>query len=175
MTADLARSFADTFSHHVCQMDDVQLHYVMGGSGEPLLLLHGWPQTWFEWRRVMPALAGRYTVIAPDLRGLGDSSRPVVGYDLRTLSGDIRGLVEHLGLGPIRLVGHDLGGPVAGTISRRISHRGQFFPQFVRRQLEELAEAHLGHLQPHQPVRRLIFAAAGPEPTQVPVQTLQVQ
>ncbi len=102
-----------TFSHHTRQLGDVQLHYVIGGRGDPLLLLHGWPQTWFEWRRVMPGLAERYTVIAPDLRGLGDSSRPVDGYDLRTLSGDIRRLVGHLGLGAIRLVGHDLGGPVA--------------------------------------------------------------
>ena len=115
MTAD----FDDKFSHHVCRLDDVQIHYVMGGEGDPVVLLHGWPQTWFEWRRVMPALAGRYTVIAPDLRGLGDSSRPDTGYDLRTLSGDIRGLVEHLGLGPIRLVGHDLGGPVAYAYAAR--------------------------------------------------------
>ena len=113
MTVDQVGSFAGTFSHHNCHLDDVQIHYVIGGRGDPLVLLHGWPQTWFEWRRVMPTLAEKYTVIAPDLRGLGDSSRPVTGYDLRTLSGDIRGLVRHLGLGSIRLVGHDLGGPVA--------------------------------------------------------------
>jgi pimeloyl-ACP methyl ester carboxylesterase len=113
MTVDHPESFAGTFSHHNCRLQDVQLHYVIGGRGEPVVLLHGWPQTWFEWRRVMPGLAERYTVIAPDLRGLGDSSRPDAGYDLRTLSGDIRRLVEHLGLGAVRLVGHDLGGPVA--------------------------------------------------------------
>ncbi len=113
MAEDRAGSFAGTFSHHTRPLGDVQIHYVIGGHGDPLVLLHGWPQTWFEWRRVMPALAERYTVIAPDLRGLGDSSKPDTGYDLRTLSGDIRRLVEQLGLGPIRLVGHDLGGPVA--------------------------------------------------------------
>lgn len=102
-----------SFSHHVCTLGDVRIHYARVGSGEPVVLLHGWPQTWYEWRRVMPALAGRYTVIAPDLRGLGDSSRPTTGYDLATLSGDIRGLVGSLGLGRVRLVGHDLGGPVA--------------------------------------------------------------
>ena len=85
----------------------------MGGEGDPVVLLHGWPQTWFEWRLVMPDLARRYKVIAPDLRGLGDSSKPDTGYDLRTLAGDIRGIVEYLGLGTIRLAGHDLGGPVA--------------------------------------------------------------
>ena len=119
MTADLDTTFSDTFSHHVCRLDDAQIHYVLGGKGDPLVLLHGWPQTWYEWRRVMPALAGRYTVIAPDLRGLGDSSRPVAGYDLHTLAGDIRGVLDHLGLGPIRLVGHDLGGPVAYAYAAR--------------------------------------------------------
>jgi pimeloyl-ACP methyl ester carboxylesterase len=51
------------------------MHYVMGGQGDAVVLLHGWPQTWYEWRHIMPALAKNYTVIAPDLRGLGDSSR----------------------------------------------------------------------------------------------------
>ncbi len=64
---------------------------------------------------------------------------------------------------------------VCGTISRRISHRGQFFPQFVRRQLEQLPEAQAGQLYAQQAVRRLILAASGPEPPQVPVQPLQVQ
>ncbi len=72
MTADEDGSFARTFSHHTRQLGEVQIHHVIGGNGDPLVLLHGWPQTWFEWRRVMPALAERFTVIAPDLRGLGD-------------------------------------------------------------------------------------------------------
>ena len=66
-----------TFSHHTASVNGVQLHYVMGGKGNPVVLLHGWPETWYEWRHVMPALAKNYTVIAPDLRGLGDSSKPV--------------------------------------------------------------------------------------------------
>ncbi len=113
MTVDQAGSFAKTFSHHTSRLGEVRLHSVMGGQGEPLVLLHGWPQTWFEWRRVLPRLAERYTVIAPDLRGLGDSSRPEGGYDIRTLADDIHRLIHHLGLGTVRLVGHDLGGPVA--------------------------------------------------------------
>jgi pimeloyl-ACP methyl ester carboxylesterase len=86
---------------------------VIAGSGEPVVLLHGWPQTWFEWRRIIPALAAKYTVVAPDLRGLGDSSKPPSGYDKRTVAGDIYKLVRKLGLERINLVGHDWGGPTA--------------------------------------------------------------
>jgi pimeloyl-ACP methyl ester carboxylesterase len=63
----------------------VQIHYVIGGQGQPVVLLHGWPQTWYEWRHVMPALAKNYTVIVPDLRGLGDSSKPVTSYILAVI------------------------------------------------------------------------------------------
>ena len=64
----------------------IQLHYVIGGHGDPVVLLHGWPETWYEWHNVMPALAKNYTVIAPDLRGLGDSSKPLTGYDGKTVT-----------------------------------------------------------------------------------------
>jgi hypothetical protein len=62
-----------TFSHNTASVNDIKLHYVIGGHGDPVALLHGWPETWYEWHRVMPALAKNYTVIAPDLRVLGDS------------------------------------------------------------------------------------------------------
>jgi pimeloyl-ACP methyl ester carboxylesterase len=99
-----------TFSHHMASVNGIQLHYVIGGHGDPVVLLHGWPQTWYEWHKVMPALAKNYTVIAPDLRGLGDSSKPVTGYDGNTTAEDIYQLVSQLGLGQkIYLVGHDVG------------------------------------------------------------------
>lgn len=101
------------FTHHSVVLDEVRLHYVIAGRGKPVVLLHGWPQTWFEWRRIIPALAERYTVIAPDMRGLGDSSRPMSGYDKRTVAHDIYQLVRKLGFEEICLVGHDWGGPVA--------------------------------------------------------------
>ena len=63
----------------------MRLHYVTAGAGDPVVLLHGWPQTWHEWRRLIPALASRYCVIAPDLRGFGDSDKPAGGYDKRTV------------------------------------------------------------------------------------------
>jgi pimeloyl-ACP methyl ester carboxylesterase len=99
------------FKHHTAAIGEVQLHYVIAGSGDPVVLLHGWPQTWFEWRRIIPALAAQYTVIAPDLRGLGDSSKPQGGYDKRTVADDIYKLVRKLGFERIYLVGHDWGGP----------------------------------------------------------------
>jgi pimeloyl-ACP methyl ester carboxylesterase len=100
-------------THHTAALEGVRLHYVTAGRGDPVVLLHGWPQTWFEWRRIIPALAQHYTVIAPDLRGLGDSSRPQTGYDKRTIANDIYQLVRSLGFEKILLVGHDWGGPVA--------------------------------------------------------------
>jgi pimeloyl-ACP methyl ester carboxylesterase len=98
-----------TFSHNTASVNGIQLHYVIGGQGDPVVLLHGWPETWYAWHRVMPALAKNYTVIAPDLRGLGDSSKPVTGYDGKTLAEDIHQLVTQLGFKTIFLVGHDIG------------------------------------------------------------------
>jgi len=91
----------------------VQIHYVIGGHGDPVVLLHGWPETWYEWIHVMPALAKNYTVIVPDLRGLGDSSKPLSGYDGKTVAEDIHELVAKLGFKTIFLVGHDLGTQIA--------------------------------------------------------------
>ena len=104
--------------HHHADLGDVRLHYVTAGTGFPIVLLHGWPQSWYEWRHIMPALAERYQVIAPDLRGLGDSSRPAGGYDKQTVGNDIWRLVHaHLGLDAFHLVGHDWGGPTAFAVA----------------------------------------------------------
>jgi pimeloyl-ACP methyl ester carboxylesterase len=102
-----------TFSHNMASVNGIQLHYVMGGQGDPIVLLHGWPETWYEWRHIMPSLSKNYTVIAPDLRGLGDSSKPLTGYDGKTVAEDIDQLVTQLGFKTIFLVGHDIGTQVA--------------------------------------------------------------
>jgi pimeloyl-ACP methyl ester carboxylesterase len=102
-----------TFTHHTAAVNGIQLHYVIGGKGDAVVLLHGWPETWYSWHKVMPALAKNYTVIAPDLRGLGDSSKPPTGYDGKTLAEDIHQLVTQLGFKTIFLVGHDIGTQVA--------------------------------------------------------------
>jgi len=108
----------EVMQHQYADLGEVRLHYVTAGQGPALVLIHGWPQTWYMWRGIMPALAARYRVIAPDLRGLGDSSRPVGGYDKKTLARDIWRLV-HDSLGERRLyvVGHDWGGPVAYALA----------------------------------------------------------
>jgi pimeloyl-ACP methyl ester carboxylesterase len=102
-----------TFSHHMISVNGIQLRYVIGGRGDPVVLLHGWPETWYEWRHVMPALAKNHTVIVPDLRGLGDSPKPVTGYDGKTTAQDIYQLVSQLGFKDVFLVGHDFGAQVA--------------------------------------------------------------
>ena len=102
-----------TFSHHMASVNGTQIHYVIGGHGDPIVLLHGWPETWYSWHLVMPALAKNYTVIAPDLPGLGDSSKPLTGYDGKTVAAIMRQLVTQLGFKSIFLVGHDIGTQVA--------------------------------------------------------------
>lgn len=105
-------------SHHYAEIGDVLMHYVEAGEGFPVLLLHGWPQSWYEWRHIIPRLAPRFRVIAPDLRGLGDTSRPAGGYDKRTIAADLWRLMhEHLGLDQFYLVGHDWGGPTAFALA----------------------------------------------------------
>lgn len=110
----------ETVEHHYADVGEVVLHYLTAGRGEPLVLLHGIPQTSHEWRHVIPFLASRYRIIAPDLRGLGDSSRPADGYDKKTVAEDVwRLLHDHLRLKRFLLAGHDWGGPVAFAIAAR--------------------------------------------------------
>ncbi|MGI0000117.1 MAG: alpha/beta fold hydrolase [Nitrososphaeraceae archaeon] len=102
------------YTHHKTTVNGILMHYVIGGKGDPVVLLHGWPQTWYEWRNIIPELiANNYTVIAPDMRGLGDSEKPQTGYDKKTIAEDIYQLVKKLGYSKIYLVAHDWGGPVA--------------------------------------------------------------
>lgn len=83
------------------------------GSGDPLLLLHGSPLTSRSWLRIMPQLAETYTVIAPDLRGYGESDKPATGYEIHTMVEDVRQLMRSLEIEQVNVVGHDLGGIVA--------------------------------------------------------------
>ncbi|WET77321.1 alpha/beta hydrolase [Amycolatopsis sp. QT-25] len=107
-------AFSRQFRHEFADVDGVKMHYVTGGKGAPLVLLHGWPQTWYGWHRVMPALAEHFTVYALDLPGLGDSTGSPPGYDKATLARYVHGLVAgRLGLRDARIAGHDLGAAVA--------------------------------------------------------------
>jgi pimeloyl-ACP methyl ester carboxylesterase len=88
-------------------------HVLEAGDGPPLVLLHGWPQTSHAWRKVMPGLAERYRVIAPDLRGMGQTDKPDGPYDMRTVANDLDALLSKLEAARPYLVGHDWGGLVA--------------------------------------------------------------
>jgi pimeloyl-ACP methyl ester carboxylesterase len=108
----------ESFDHNYADLGDVRLHFVTAGKGPAVVLLHGWPQTWYMWRDIIPGLATKYRVIAPDLRGLGDSSRPESGYDKKTLANDAWRLAhEVLGEQRLFVVGHDWGGPVAFALA----------------------------------------------------------
>lgn len=96
------------FEHHTADIDGTRLHYVTSGSGPAVLLLHGWPQTWYEWRHVAAALTD-FTVVMPDLRGFGYSAKPASGYDAATMAADLHGLVHDLGFSDVIVVGHDWG------------------------------------------------------------------
>ncbi len=83
--------------HRTLALSRVDLHVALAGRGDPVVLLHGWPQTWREWRKVMALIAPHHRVIAPDLPGLGDSSRPAGGYDKKTLARDLVEMCERVG------------------------------------------------------------------------------
>lgn len=101
------------FKHQIANVNGVNIHYVIGGQGEPIVLLHGFGQNWFMWNRLLPALSKHFTVIAPDLRGMGESDKPNDGYDKKNMAVDIHELVKKLGYKNIDLVGHDIGLMVA--------------------------------------------------------------
>ncbi|WP_328993349.1 alpha/beta hydrolase [Kribbella sp. NBC_01245] len=111
----LARSLG--LRSRYAQVNGVRLHYVTGGSGEPLVLVPGWPQTWWAWHKVLPALAERYQVIALDMRGMGGSAKPAGGYDKKTMARDIFELTRHLGFGKVNIAGHDIGSMVAHSFA----------------------------------------------------------
>ena len=90
-------------------VDGVRLHYAEAGEGEPLVLLHGWPQHWWSWHELIGPLAERFRVIVPDIRGMGWSDAPRTGYSRERLTLDLLGLLDALGLERVRLVGHDWG------------------------------------------------------------------
>lgn len=128
------------FARRTITTNGTDISVLHGGHGEPLVLLHGWPQTGDCWLPVLPALAGAgYTVVVPDLRGLGRSAPADAGFAKDEQAEDIRGLLRALGLGPAaHVAGHDIGGMVAFSWARR-------YPDEVRSlTLMELAVPGLG-------------------------------
>jgi pimeloyl-ACP methyl ester carboxylesterase len=106
---NLPAGFTDTFASRYVDTGAVRLHAVIGGEGPPLLLIHGWPESWYAWRKVMPALARDFEVVAVDQRGIGLSDKPAGGYDTGAQADDMVALMDALGHGRFAVVGHDTG------------------------------------------------------------------
>ncbi len=98
-------------THEFWEINGIKMHVALAGSGPPIILLHGFPEIWYSWRRLIPLLAGNFRVIACDLRGYGKTEVTRGGYDIETLGRDALGLIERAGE-PAILVGHDWGGLV---------------------------------------------------------------
>jgi pimeloyl-ACP methyl ester carboxylesterase len=108
----------DAFVSRTANVNGTTLHYVRGGSGPAVILLHGFPQDWSVFRRIMPRLTRTFTVVAVDLHGIGGSTPAPNGYDAATLGEDIHQLAVHLGLEKPYVAGHDNGGMVAYALAR---------------------------------------------------------
>jgi pimeloyl-ACP methyl ester carboxylesterase len=114
---NLPAGFTDTFTSRYVDTGELRLHAVTGGDGPPLLLVHGWPQTWYAWRMLMPALALDFSVVAVDQRGIGLSDKPQDGYDTATLASDLVALMDALGHSRFALYGTDVGMPIAYALA----------------------------------------------------------
>jgi pimeloyl-ACP methyl ester carboxylesterase len=116
-----------SFEHRSAIVNDVNLHYVIGGkapgSAPLMLLIHGFPQNWWCWNSVIAELGERYTVVAPDLKGVGLSDKPAYGYTKREMAADLHGLIESLHGAPAHIVGHDIGGMIAYAYASRFPAR----------------------------------------------------
>jgi pimeloyl-ACP methyl ester carboxylesterase len=158
----------------------VRLHYAEAGEGPPLVLLHGWPQHWYVWRRVIPLLAGRHRLVCPDLRGFGWSDAPDSSYAKEELAADVVALLDALELERVSLAGHDWGGFVGFLVALNAPERVSAYlamsiihpwPRSARPKLATLplllyqpllAAPGLGSLvQRRTPFYRAIFRAAG--------------
>ena len=160
-TTDLTNPSADGYTSKYAQVNGFRMHYLRGGSGSPVVLLHGFPQTSAEWKPQLQALAKHHTVIAVDLRGTGDSSVPKHGYDTAQLADDVHTLLDQLDLNQgIQIVAHDIGAwiayPYAATwpteVKRMVVMEGPIpdrslytFPAFSPE--GELSTWHLGFFQ----------------------------
>ncbi|MEO3405647.1 alpha/beta hydrolase [Mucilaginibacter sp. CAU 1740] len=110
--AQLALSLG-AFESKEVEVNGITLHYVAGGEGQPLILLPGWPETWWSYHKIMPELAKQYFVISLDIRGMGYSSAPASGYSKKEMASDVAEMVRKLNLGKVHIAGHDIGSGIA--------------------------------------------------------------
>jgi pimeloyl-ACP methyl ester carboxylesterase len=104
--------------HQHVHVNGTELHYVSAGTeGSPVLLVHGFPETWWTFHKLIPLLSGRHRVFAVDLRGFGDSAPADAGHDSATAAKDVAALIAHLNLGPVHLTGQDISGPTTFRVA----------------------------------------------------------
>lgn len=157
--------------HGDAEVNGTRLHYVTCGRGPAVVLLHGWPMTWAEWRKIMPRLAeAGYTAIAPDLRGIGDSAKPQSGYEKANIADDVRQLARHLGHLEVNLVGTDIGMMAAYAYAaahpnevRRLVLAESLLPGFGLEQLMNPATGGYWHFGFHMQVDLAEMLTAGKE------------
>jgi pimeloyl-ACP methyl ester carboxylesterase len=127
----MARPFPEVegIEHRYVDVGSLTMHVAEAGDpgADPIVLLHGWPQHWYEWRHQIPVLARHYRVIAPDLRGFGWSDAPPQGYDKENMATDVLNLLDTLGIDHVRLVGHDWGGWIGFIACMRHPERFERF------------------------------------------------
>jgi pimeloyl-ACP methyl ester carboxylesterase len=124
---------SDRIEHLTVEANGARFHVARAGQGKPLLLLHGWPEFWMTWKPVMSRLAHRFSLIAPDLRGFGDSDKPSGPFGPEDHARDMLALVAKLGIEKVGVVGHDVGGAAMMPLARMAPERlsGLFFFDFV--------------------------------------------
>lgn len=112
LTSELLKKLPG-FESNTTNVNGINIHYVSGGHGQPLILIPGYPQTWWAYHQIMPVLAEKYKVIAVDMRGMGDSDKPASGYDKKSMAADLFELIKKLNLDQVNIAGHDIGAHVA--------------------------------------------------------------
>jgi pimeloyl-ACP methyl ester carboxylesterase len=122
-----ARPEVPGVTHRRVQARGIEFHVAEAGAGEDVLCLHGWPQHWYEWRHLMPALADRHRVLAIDLRGFGESDAPRQGYEKEEMASDVLAVLDELGIERVKLVGHDWGGWIGFLLCLREPQRFERF------------------------------------------------
>ena len=119
MSFEVGSVFADELTHGYATSGDVKIHYVEQGEGPLVIMLHGFPDFWYTWRKQMPAISKTHRVVAIDQRGYNKSDKPegVENYDIKKLTADVKAVIEHLGEKEATIVGHDWGGFVAWSFA----------------------------------------------------------
>lgn len=125
--------------HHTLKVRGANIHVVTAGKGTPLLLLHGWPEFWLTWEPVMKRLADRFMLVAPDLRGFGESDKPTGPFGPPDHALDLIALMDALQIKKFGVIGHDVGGAVIQPLARLVPDQiiGLFLFNFFKRRIQE--------------------------------------